>query len=167
MAELTPLTAPIINSSVPLTASSIVHMSKLLYVSSIKITTTSTTVTTSIKTLPIPLIVACAARTISSFVCIARYRGKVCRVAAPFASPEHAESILERREAAMSVVEERLAIRWAIVRIRGMRAGERVVRSNRGARVRWGRSRVPDAAGGGGDLYRSISVGVCGREAVE
>lgn len=56
--------------------------------------------------------------------------------AAPFASPEHAERRDERRESASEEVDDRFWMRWAIVRIRGSKAGERVVRSSRGGKVR-------------------------------
>lgn len=73
---------------------------------------------------------------------MARYRGKVCRLAAPLAKPEQAESILDRRELAISLVDDLLDTKWAIVRIRGRRAGESVVRRRRVGRVKYGLSRV-------------------------
>jgi hypothetical protein len=145
-------------SSVPLTASSIVHSSILLYVSTMKPTTASMIVMILIKALPMARILACVARIISSFVCIARYLGRVWICAAPLAKPVHAERRDALSEVASEAVDDRFWMRWAIVRMRGRSAGERVVRSSRGGSVRYGRR----PADWGLSAERDDAVATCG-----
>ena len=67
---------------------------------------------------------------------MAMYRGIICRLAAPFARPAQAESKDAPSVSAIEAVDDRFCIRWVMVRMRGIRAGDRVARSNRGAKVR-------------------------------